>query len=78
VIAETLAEALRMPSRTSRDFVENDTAEQLSKWQEYFSEDQLTRMQAVLDYFGITTCDAVSIYPKSVTALLRDRGGAGE
>lgn len=76
-LPETLNSALRKKSDTSLDYVEGNVSEQMSKWQQFFSEDQLNRMQGVLDHFDITAYGTLSIYPQSAGALSGGYRGTG-
>lgn len=59
-----IAEFIAKKSSTTVDYFENHNIQhQLNKWKTYFSQEQLLKMQVVLDYFEIKDYSIKSEFP---------------
>lgn len=66
-VPDGIIEQVREPSSTTREaFFKKDLKAQLSKWRRYFDKDEISRMQRVLDYFGIDIYSE-ALLPRSMT-----------
>jgi hypothetical protein len=61
---ESISAAIKRPSSTTKDATfEKGIEQQLSKWTEVFDEEQLLKLQRVLDYFEIDVYNKQSFLP---------------
>lgn len=63
-LPEKIENVILKKSKTTRiNQFENDAINQLSKWEKYFSDEQLKKMTKVLSHFGVTKYSMESIFP---------------